>query len=112
MHRPSRQYSHIPPLRKPHVKKLCQGIWRTLLRNHDTPQAHPKKPVPTTRRVHPSGDRLEQHPAVVGAVAVEGQVVLGRVVVDQVVHEEVGRLAPRDDLARVDASAPKSINNK
>ena len=26
---------------------------------------------------------------------------LGRVVVDQVVHEEVGRLAPRDDLARV-----------
>ena len=26
---------------------------------------------------------------------------LGRVVVDRLVHEEVGRLAPRDDLARV-----------
>ena len=26
---------------------------------------------------------------------------LGRLVVDQVVHEEVGRLAPGDDLARV-----------
>ena len=62
------------------------------------------------KQLHP--DRLEQHPAVVGAVAVEGQVVLGRVVVDRVVHEEVGRLAPRDDLARVrvdrldDALAP------
>ena len=75
--------------------------------------------------MHPSGNRLEQHPAVVGAVAVKRQVVLGRVVVDRVVHEEVGRLAPGDDLARVGvhrlddalhprwtrrASARKSIN--
>ena len=51
--------------------------------------------------MHPSGGGLKQHPAVVGAVAVQRQVVLGRVVVDRVVHEEVGRLAPRDDLARV-----------
>ena len=94
------QYSHITPLRKRGIKKLCQGVWRRHLRNHDTRQTQPKKPVPTAR-VHPSGNRLEQHPTVVGAVAVERQVVLGRLVVDQVVHEEVGRLAPGDDLARV-----------
>ena len=89
-----------PPTRLLKYYILSQGVWRRHLRNHGTRQTQPKKPVPTAR-VHPSGNRLEQHPTVVGAVAVERQVVLGRLVVDQVVHEEVGRLAPGDDLARV-----------